>query len=62
MNKIVVFDHQRDRRTERFAVSNARQYLDRVRLDLHPAAASIALLTPPEFMVDGSDIDIKSGG
>ena len=43
-------------------MANARQYLDRVGLDLHPPAASVALLTPPKLVVDGGDIDGQTGG
>src|SRR5437764_771112 len=62
MYKIVVFYHQRDRRTKRFAVADTRQYLDRIGLDLHPAAASITLLTEPKLTVNGGDINRQACG
>ena len=57
MDEIFVFDCQSDRRTERLAVPDAGQYLNRVGLDLHPTTASIALLTPPKLVVYRIDID-----
>ena len=57
MDKIVILDHQRDRRAERFAVPNPRQDLDRIGLDLHPPAAAIALLPPPELVIYCIDVN-----
>ena len=47
MHEVPVLDHKRDRRAESFSMSNAGQDLHLVLLDLHTAAASVALLATP---------------
>jgi hypothetical protein len=42
-------------------VSHAGEKLDPVSLDFHPAAASVPLLTPPEFAVNCRRIDLQTG-
>ena len=61
MHEIAVFDHQGDRRAERAAVTHAREKLDPVGLDLHPAAAPVALLPAPEFVIDLLGVDLHAG-
>ena len=62
MNEILVFDPERDRRAEGFAMTDAGEDLDGVGLDLHPSAAAVALLAPPKLVVDRGDVDIETGG
>src|SRR5262245_54937279 len=57
MDEVIIPDHQRDRRTESLAMTNAGQNLDRVLFDLHASAASIALLPTPELVVDLVNVD-----
>ena len=57
VNKITILDQQGDGRTKRLAVSDAGKNLHFILFDLHPAAAAIALLSTPEFVIDGVDID-----
>ena len=59
VNEVTILDHQRDRRAERFSMSNTGQYLNLVCFDLHPTTASIALLAAPELVVDLRDVDRK---
>ena len=49
---VAVADDERERRAERAALAQAGQHLDRVRLDLLPRRAAVALLAPPEVGVD----------
>ena len=49
---VAVLDAQRDRRAERVPMPDARKYLDGVALDLHPSAASVAALPPPQLLVN----------
>jgi hypothetical protein len=42
-------------------MANATENLDPILLDLHPAAAAIALLPSPQFMIDLIDIDRQTG-
>src|SRR5690606_24014147 len=57
VNEVTVLDHHRDRRADRATVSNAGEKLDLVRFDLHPPAASVTLLAPPQFVVDRIFVD-----
>jgi hypothetical protein len=50
--EILIFDHYRHGRPERLAMPHSREDLRGVRLDLHPPAAPVALLPPPEFVID----------
>jgi hypothetical protein len=59
--KVLVLDDERDWRPERLTVANAREEVDFVALDLHAAAATIALLASPQLVIDLIGIDRESG-
>ena len=50
---ILVADDDRDRRADGLRMPDARNNFDLIGFDLHPPAAPIALLAPPEFTIDG---------
>src|SRR5262245_10790812 len=54
---VLVPDEDRDRRSDGFRMPDPRDDFDAVRLNLHPPAASIALLPAPKLAVDGLQID-----
>src|SRR5512132_1888167 len=59
---IVVFDGQREGRTEREAMAHAAEDLDAIVLDLHAPAASVALLSAPQFTIEQLNIDRQASG
>lgn len=61
MNEIFVFDSQSDRRTERFAVSDAGKNFNLIAFDFHTPAAPVALLSAPKFVIYTLDINFQSG-
>ncbi len=48
---VAILQHHRDRRADRFAVMHTRQKVRPVGFDLHPPAASKALLAAPQLVV-----------
>jgi hypothetical protein len=54
--EVAVADQQTNRRTKSLAVPNARYDFNLVAFNLHPPAAAIALLAPPELMVDAGGV------
>ena len=58
---VAVADQQRHRAAQRPAVAHARQHLDRVLLDLHPAAAAVAALAAAQVGVDALALDGNPG-
>ena len=59
---VAIGDEHRDRRAERFAGAHAGEKLDVVLLDLHAAAAAVALLAADELLVDVSGEQWQAGG
>ena len=59
---VAVGDQERDRAAERAAVPDARADLDRVALDLHPAAAAVAELAPRHLAVDPLAGELEARG
>src|ERR1043165_8223050 len=59
---VFVFDHQREWGAEREAVSDARQYLRVVALDLHAPAAPVTKLAAAQLVIDQMLIDGQSCG
>ena len=57
---VAVIDAEGDRRAERLPPPEARPYLHLILLDKHPAAPAIALLAPPEIVIDLLDVDVES--
>jgi hypothetical protein len=52
-----VSDDERERRPERSAMTQPSEDLHFVVLDLLPRAAAVALLTPPEIVVDRTAVE-----
>ena len=59
---VAVGDQQRDRAAERAAVADPRADLDRVLLDLHPAAAAVTELAPRHVAVERLAVDLEPRG
>ena len=62
MDEVTILDGQCDWRSESFPVSDTGKYFNDVFLDLHPAAAAVALLPAPQFVVDCGDVDRQTRG
>jgi len=60
VDEITVFDHQRDGRSERFAVPYSRYDLDRIAFDLHSPAPAVPLLPARQFAIDLIYINIEA--
>ena len=58
---VVVGQQHGDGRADGFAVAHAAEDVGGVALDLHAAAAAIALLAAPEFAIDEGEIDRHPG-
>ena len=59
---VAVGDQQRDRAAEGAAVADAGADLDRVGLDLHPAAAPVAELAARHVAVERLAVELQPGG
>ena len=59
---VAIGDLHGDRGADGDAVTNAGEDVGGVALDLHAAAAAVALLAAPEFAVEEGLIDFQSGG
>src|SRR5271170_314359 len=59
---VAIGDLDGDGRADGLAVAHAGEDVDLVGLDLHAAAAAVALLAAPELAVDEVDIDSEAGG
>ena len=59
--EIAIADHDRDRRSERFAAANAGDDLRFIVLDLHPSAAAVAVLSAREITIDAVAIERHAG-
>ena len=59
---VAIHDLDRDRRANRLPVAHAAENVRLVGLDLHAAAAAVALLAPPQFAVHEIEIDRHAGG
>src|SRR4029077_14262684 len=57
---ILVFQQNGNWRTDRHTVSNARENAGSVTLDLHAAAAHVALLATPKITVEKRLVDFQS--
>ena len=60
MDEVIVLDEHRHGRTKCFSVPNSGEDRRRVRFDLHPPAAAVALLAPPELVIDLRGVDLQS--
>ena len=59
---VAVFELDGDGRADGHSLAHAGKNVGGVALDLHAAAAAVALLAAPEFAVDESLVDFQSGG
>ena len=59
---VAVGDLDCDGRADGLAVADAARGVDLVGLDLHAAAAAVALLSAPELAIDEVDVDGDTGG
>ena len=59
---VAVRDQDRDRAAERSAVAHAGADLDRVALDLHPAAAPVAELAAGHLAVEALAVELEARG
>ncbi len=59
---VAVRDQDRDRAAERLSVPDPRPDLDRVALDLHPAATAVAELAARHVAVDPLPVEIEACG
>src|SRR4051812_37988232 len=59
---VAVLDAKRDGRTAPLAPADARADRRLILLDQHPTAAAVALLPPPQVMIDMSKIEGKARG
>ena len=60
VDPVAIADEERDRRTGRDAVTDAGDDLGAVAFNLHPAAAAVATLAPPELRVECVDVELKA--
>ena len=59
---VAIGDQDRDRAAQRAAVAHARADLDRVGLDLHPAAAAMAELAAGHVAVERLTVELEARG
>ena len=59
---VAIADYERERRAERAAVTQPREHLDLVRLDLLARRAAVALLAAAEIGVDRGTVEDEPGG
>ena len=59
--EVAVDDLQRDGAADRLIEAHAREDIDLVLLDLHAAAAAVALLAARQVFIDGLEVQLEAG-
>src|SRR6266571_2327877 len=59
---IFIFEENRDRRADGRAVTHAREDMDLIGFNLHPATAAVTLLPPPQLTVKNCLVHLQSSG